>query len=247
MLIAIDFTDCLIQGLVYTREAKLLCKKIVAFFALLSQSRGTGAGKLGVTQELLSLVTGLAHYLKLVIRICLQGSLRLEREAGNAEGLARFLNQVNSLDEKLERDGQTEAHLDPNMYVPATADTCPICNEVVEDRCIRKNDRVFHLTCMICQNCGTDFNKTPQDAKWSQMRQKLLCRECGRNFPDAQTGFMQVSKMAQYIYLLKVAHGRLLNTLRSSGALPHTSGQSPFFNERIRQLIREINRQSEFI
>lgn len=37
--------------------------------------------KLGVTQELLSLVTGLAHYLKLLIRISLQGALKLVRTA----------------------------------------------------------------------------------------------------------------------------------------------------------------------
>lgn len=55
----------------------MLCKKIVAFFSLLSKTQETGVRKLGVTQELLSLVTGLAHYLKLLIRITLQGSLRL--------------------------------------------------------------------------------------------------------------------------------------------------------------------------
>ena len=55
----------------------MLCKKIVAFFSLLSKTQETGVRKLGVTQELLSLVTGLAHYLKLLIRISLQGALRL--------------------------------------------------------------------------------------------------------------------------------------------------------------------------
>jgi hypothetical protein len=68
-----------VSGLTYSREAKLLCKKIVAFFSLLSKTQETGVRKLGVTQELLSLVTGLAHYLKLLIRITLQGALRLVR------------------------------------------------------------------------------------------------------------------------------------------------------------------------
>lgn len=68
-------------GLSYSREAKLLCKKIVAFFSLLSKTQDTGVRKLGVTQELLSLVTGLAHYLKLLIRIGLQGALKLVHSA----------------------------------------------------------------------------------------------------------------------------------------------------------------------
>src|ERR1700712_3000316 len=96
-------------GLSYSREAKLLCKKIVSFFQLLSESSDAGVRRLGVTQELLSLVTGLAHYLKLLIRICLQGALKLERETGSGDGLSRFLNQINSLDERL---AQNES-LDP--------------------------------------------------------------------------------------------------------------------------------------
>lgn len=66
-------------GLPYSREAKLLCKKIVAFFSLISKHQETGVKKLGVTQEILSLVTGHAHYLKLLIRISLQGALKLVR------------------------------------------------------------------------------------------------------------------------------------------------------------------------
>src|SRR5690606_916249 len=75
------FSKTNLVGLSYSREAKLLCKKIVSFFSLLSKTQETGVRKLGVTQELLSLVTGLAHYLKLLIRISLQGALKLEREA----------------------------------------------------------------------------------------------------------------------------------------------------------------------
>src|SRR5437667_6245547 len=85
-------------GLSYPREAKLLCKKIVAFFALLSKTQETGVRKLGVTQELLALVTGLAHYLKLLIRIGLQGALKLERETGSSEELYSFLERLDDLE-----------------------------------------------------------------------------------------------------------------------------------------------------
>lgn len=37
--------------------------------------------KLGITQELLSLVTGLAHYLKILIRLALTSALRLVRKS----------------------------------------------------------------------------------------------------------------------------------------------------------------------
>src|SRR5213078_4202255 len=96
-------------GLSYPREAKLLCKKIVAFFSLLSKTQDTGVRKLGVTQELLSLVTGLAHYLKLLIRISLQGALKLERDRQNVEGLHQFLDELSDLDSIKEAEKSLES------------------------------------------------------------------------------------------------------------------------------------------
>lgn len=55
----------------------MLCKKIVNFFSLLSHTQESGVRRLGMTQELLSLVTGLAHYLKILIRIALTCALKL--------------------------------------------------------------------------------------------------------------------------------------------------------------------------
>lgn len=55
----------------------MLCKKIINFFSLLSRTGDMEMKKLGITQELLSLVTGLAHYLKNLIRVTLNAALRL--------------------------------------------------------------------------------------------------------------------------------------------------------------------------
>ncbi|KAF3046331.1 hypothetical protein E8E12_002001 [Didymella heteroderae] len=162
------------KGLSYSREAKLLCKKVVAFFQLLTQSSGTGVRRLGVTQELLSLVTGLAHYLKLLIRICLQGALKLERETRSSSGLTTFLSQVNSLDAKLEEEASKDQAAEAAILIPRWADACPICDLQVEDKCLHLNNMSFNYSCM-------------------------------------------------YVHLLKVAHARLMATLRTSGALPHTS------------------------
>jgi hypothetical protein len=81
---AIDQLDALSvnatgYGVQYQKEAKLLCRKIVNFFSLLSRTYEVGVRRLGITQELLSLVTGLAHYLKILIRLALTASLRLVR------------------------------------------------------------------------------------------------------------------------------------------------------------------------
>ncbi|GAA5943464.1 uncharacterized protein JCM15063_006480 [Sporobolomyces koalae] len=81
----------------HVREARMLCKKVVNFFMLLSHTHETGARKMSITQELLSLVTGLAHYLKILIRIALTASLRLEREFSNTTAIGVFLGRLDRL------------------------------------------------------------------------------------------------------------------------------------------------------
>lgn len=83
-----------VKGISHIREARMLCKKIVNFFSLLSHTQETGAQRMGITQELLSLVTGLAHYLKILIRIALTGALKLDRDYGNHEAIGIFLNKL---------------------------------------------------------------------------------------------------------------------------------------------------------
>ena len=52
---------------------------------------------MGMTQELLALVTGLAHYLKILIRIALTGALKLEREQSIREAMNSFLDKLHHL------------------------------------------------------------------------------------------------------------------------------------------------------
>ena len=215
---------CCCTGLSYSREAKLLCKKVVSFFSLLSESSDAGVRRLGVTQELLSLVTGLAHYLKLLIRICLQGALKLERETGSGDGLNRFLNQINSLDERLAQNESSDPIADSLPYVRGESDHCPICTKPVEDKCARLGERCFHLACMRCKSCGRELAENVSEAWYSPSTGNVLCYDHRMQFADGKQGFVFVTRLQQYVHLLLVAHARLLATLRSQGALPHTSG-----------------------
>jgi hypothetical protein len=59
----------------------MLAKKIVNFFSLLSHTQDVRVNQGSVvTQELLSLVTSLAQYLKILIRVALAGALKLVSE-----------------------------------------------------------------------------------------------------------------------------------------------------------------------
>ncbi|KAI9464264.1 hypothetical protein F5148DRAFT_187508 [Russula earlei] len=91
------FARLIIKGMSHVREARMLCRKTVDLFTLLSHTQETGARRMGMTQELLALVTGLAHYLKILIRIALTGALKLEREHGVREAMQSFLDKLHLL------------------------------------------------------------------------------------------------------------------------------------------------------
>ncbi|KAK4687632.1 hypothetical protein P7C73_g2473, partial [Tremellales sp. Uapishka_1] len=91
-----QFAAAGVKGMSHAREAKQLCRKLVNFFSMLSQIPPHD-GQPSDTQELLTLVTQLAHYLKILIRIALTGSLKLERELGNQIAMVNSLARLHLL------------------------------------------------------------------------------------------------------------------------------------------------------
>ncbi|KAN0063792.1 Rho-type GTPase activating protein Rga1 [Thecaphora frezii] len=167
------------KGISHIREARMLCKKIVNFFSLLSHTQETGARRMGITQELLSLVTGLAHYLKILIRIALTGALKLDREYGNDGALSWFLSQL-AFSAKLgasQNDDQQFASIDTNAVSPdgkwygyrslprstssgssetgeTATDLCVACGQTVEEECLRMGVNLrWHSNCLKCRKC----------------------------------------------------------------------------------------------
>ena len=215
-----------LKELAYGREAKLLCKKVVAFFTLLSKTQETGVRKLGVTQELLSLVTGLAHYLKLLIRIGLQGALKLEREKRTTEGLFVFLDELADLDTIKEQDLKS---LDLNDGVNGLAhqesDCCAECLEPIDDECVMIDGKRWHIKPphLKCSKCQRDLTKNPSQAVFNEQEQRAYCLDHARRTQGTSSGFSYVTKLQQYVFLLRVALARLLEVLRSGGTLPQSS------------------------
>lgn len=203
----------------YAREAKLLCKKIVAFFSLLSKMQDTGSRKLGVTQELLSLVTGLAHYLKLLIRICLQGSLKVEKEHRSTEALYQFLDDLSVL-ESIKTDNESlQVSLGMSRLSANDSDHCTLCRKPIEDECAISGDKRWHLFCVSCVRCNKALGKSLEQARLYRDH-NIYCANCETPSDGRGQPLERITKLQQYIFLLKVALARLLEILRSSGALP---------------------------
>ncbi|KAJ5085118.1 hypothetical protein N7532_009889 [Penicillium argentinense] len=220
-----------VKDLSYGREAKLLCKKIVAFFSLLSKTQETGVRKLGVTQELLSLVTGLAHYLKLLIRIGLQGALKLERDMSAPDGLHNFLHHLGDLDALVPpEDGDEQLDLTAGVegLADQLSDCCIACKEPIDDECVLWGENRWHIKPphLSCSSCDKDLSIDLADALWSENENRTFCSACAHQQnlgSSVQSGFVHVSKLQQFVFLLRVALARLLAVLRAGGTLPHTS------------------------
>ncbi|OZJ01815.1 hypothetical protein BZG36_04809 [Bifiguratus adelaidae] len=119
----------------YTKAAKMLCKKTINFFSLLSHTQETGTRQLGITQELLSLVTGLAHYLKILIRIALTGALRLERDYASHRAIPRFLSKLMLLANH-EGAGKQKVSSSQDFDPEVTSDLCQTCKVTLEESCL---------------------------------------------------------------------------------------------------------------
>ncbi|KAH8129542.1 hypothetical protein ACSS6W_006587 [Trichoderma asperelloides] len=212
------------KGMSYGREAKLLCKKIVSFFSLLSKTQDNGSRQLGVTQELLSLVTGLAHYLKLLIRICLQGALRLEREATSSDGLHQFLDDLNDFESYKGDEGLLQVTMGGKRLSAKDSDHCAQCGRSVEDECARNGDMRWHISCVNCSRCQRELGRVMNEAFFNSLERKIYCTTCIGGKTDGLTPFIHISKLQQYVFLLKVALARLLDILRSNGTI--SSGEA---------------------
>ncbi|KAF9123284.1 hypothetical protein BGW39_009131 [Mortierella sp. 14UC] len=202
------------SDMAHGREAKMLCKKIVNFFSLLSHTQESGVRRLGMTQELLSLVTGLAHYLKILIRIALTCALKLERQHNSASVIARFLNKLVEL---ANRDKfQSEIQGKPEVDAEVTSDLCASCRVTIEDECFTYNHHHrWHPKCLICAKCAKPQATVYYDALFDTDRGSVLCQQC--KTPESQAGFSHVTKLEQYTFLLRVALIRLENLLHLKG------------------------------
>ncbi|PKS10588.1 hypothetical protein jhhlp_002342 [Lomentospora prolificans] len=209
-----------IKPMSFGREAKLLCKKIVAFFSLLSKSQDVESKKLGVTQELLSLVTGLAHYLKLLIRICLQGALRLEQETHSPDGLYQFLDDLSDLESLRLEDTSLQVLNGSSKLSAKDSDHCALCSKSVEDECARNGSLRWHIGCVGCTRCGKDLGRRLQEARFNAFDKMTYCSNCIAIATEEIPPFEHITKLQQYVFLLKVALARLLDMLRSAGVIP---------------------------
>ncbi|RCI05046.1 hypothetical protein CU098_005861 [Rhizopus stolonifer] len=202
----------------YTKDAKMLCKKIINFFSLLSRTGDMEMKKLGITQELISLVTGLAHYLKVLIRVTLNAALLLEMIVGRPVAISHLLARL------MEIPGKERHSRDCQRLVQGkNTDFCQECKNIIEDQCMKHAEYRWHVTCFKCKNCdrALDPNST------TLYNLQLYCLGCVKS---TAYSFDYVSKLSQYSYLLRIALSRLCSLMQISDSQLSTVDYSTKLN-----------------
>lgn len=169
----------------------------------------------------MSLVTGLAHYLKLLIRICLQGALKVEREHQSPDGLYKFLDDLSVIESTKNDDNSLQISVGTAKLSANDSDQCTLCRKPIEDECALSDDKRWHAACVNCERCGKELGKSLDQARL-QRDMKIYCNNCDTQFQEPGQPLERITKLSQYVFLLKVALARLLNILRTNGALPPT-------------------------
>ncbi|KAI8340142.1 hypothetical protein BC941DRAFT_393152 [Chlamydoabsidia padenii] len=204
--LATHYLDTLKEELHYDREAHMLCKKITNFFALLSHTQGDGPRRIGITQDLLSLVTGLAQYLKVLIRLGLTGALKLENtNRTNSMAISQFLSQLVKLANGRQQNDLTDYSI--------VSDLCQSCRLVCDSQCYRfQSHHRWHDQCFACSQCCGRLGNDYLNSYIHLEDLSLYCRHCGDKDTMVQ-GLEKVTKLQQFSFLLRVALKRLYQLL----------------------------------
>jgi hypothetical protein len=199
------------EELYYERESSMLCKKVSNFFSLFSHTQESGLRKIGITQDLLSLVTGLAHYLKVLIRIGLTGALSLERKTDTKSGaISRFLSQL------MELANKKRQYLHEADYT-VSSDLCQFCRKACEDACYRYQACLWHDQCFACSQCCVPLRDEYSETFIHNQTLTIVCKKCITQKECYSQGVQYISKLKQSSFLLRVALRRLYSLLNVPG------------------------------
>ena len=165
-----------------------------------------------VPSQLSSEVSAAAHYLKSLIRIALQFSLKLERLSGVSKGIVMFLNTI---DTNQQRIGPDDVEKKLQGLEDYNSDECSACSKLVKGRCFLSGSRRIHINCMTCLYCGGTFVEHSEDKELSELSRGPRCTSCNKH---AQEGIF-VTQLQQCEHLRYVALARSRASLQDGSDL----------------------------
>ena len=149
--------------------------------------------------------------------------MRLERESGACDGLDQLLNGLNDFETYKSDEGLMQLTMGGANLSAQDSDHCALCHRSVEDECAKNGEHRWHITCVNCGRCGKELGRSLAEARHNVFDGNVYCANCVAVSMDGSLPFEHITKLGQYVFLLKVALARLLDILRTNGTLPCAS------------------------
>lgn len=170
---------------------------------LIEADQSNPTTKVLVRKQLMSELLSVAHYLKILIRIALQFSLKLEKLSGVSQGIVMFLNTIDTNQQQIGPDDLEEKLQGLEDY---NSNECSACSKPVEGRCFLSGSRRIHINCMTCLYCGGTL---------AELSRGPCCTSCNKR---AQEGIF-VTQLQQCEHLLYVTLARYRASLQDGSDL----------------------------
>ncbi|CAL9727779.1 rho-GTPase-activating protein Lrg1p [Monosporozyma unispora] len=183
----------------YKSLTRNLTTKIMIYLQLLRKLNSKSPNE-NVVGSFMSVITGLAHFLKLAIRYGFHTALENNKTKHSSTALSNFLNE-------LEKNEFFDKYPFGNILIPInTTDNCTGCQKYIQEECIQFEDKRWHLQCFTCSRCNNIISPVDiNDATYRKDTNEKLCFNCSLGDPSSVPGFKVVSRLAQLIFLLKIA------------------------------------------
>lgn len=167
------------------KEPKQLVKKVIYFFSVFSGNQDIAA-RLAATKEMISLVTSLAHTLKVIIRGSLTGAFRLEQLYSTSDSVSKLLEAFESVKAK-------PSLLLKSPGLSGQGDVCHTCSLPLEESCVSSRTYSWHAACLRCATCQIPIDV---ESGFVSDSSTLYCDQ-HKTF-DSTHGLSSVSQLQQY-------------------------------------------------
>ncbi|CCF58611.1 hypothetical protein KAFR_0F00140 [Kazachstania africana CBS 2517] len=184
----------------YAKLPRSLTTKIMIYLQLLRKLGTEVYNKESTLSSLMSIITRLAHFLKLLTRYGLFTSLEMNVKSHSLGVLLKFLKEI-------ERNEIYTTNPFTYINVPIDAtDACHSCKKYIQEECVQFNQFRWHIDCFACSNCHSAIERPDiTESTFSRTSGKIFCPKCPLSDAESLPGFKYISKLSQLMFLLKIA------------------------------------------
>ncbi|CDO94115.1 unnamed protein product [Kluyveromyces dobzhanskii CBS 2104] len=204
---------------IQTKIPNKLSTKIMIYLQLLRKLTNNNNSENCVdVSSFISVITGIAQFLKLLIRDSLTNALEYCKMSKSSSALLKYLREIERNEKYHER---------PFDFISTTidaTDSCTYCEKYIKDSCIRHGKHRWHKECFCCNICGKSIdNHELSEASYNEKTNKVHCARCSVDDPESKVGVQSVSSLEQLIFLLQIALVRSQTVMKYNSNFTNTT------------------------